>query len=106
MIRLPSSGVRPQSSAVRRPSSRSLVIAAGRLEATIAFEPNVVDFFVSAAELLSVPKSLTAIYGIVFASPAPLSFADIEARLDLSKDSLSQQGLNHVDQSQYPSSRS
>ena len=36
------------------------------------------------------PKSVAAIYGIVFASPAPLSFAEIEARLDISKGSVSQ----------------
>jgi len=67
-----------------------LVIAAGRPAASVAFESDVVDFFVSAAELLGVPKSLAAIYGIVFASPTPLSFADIGARLDLSKGSVSQ----------------
>lgn len=49
-----------------------------------------VDFFVDAAELLGVPKSVAAIYGIVFASPAPLSFAEIESRLDISKGSVSQ----------------
>lgn len=49
-----------------------------------------VDFFVDAAELLGVPKSVAAIYGIVFASPAPLSFADIGSRLDISKGSVSQ----------------
>lgn len=49
-----------------------------------------VDFFVDAAELLGVPKSVAAIYGIVFASPAPLSFADIGSRLDISQGSVSQ----------------
>lgn len=49
-----------------------------------------VDFFVDAAELLGVPKSVAAIYGIVFASPVPVSFADIESRLDISKGSVSQ----------------
>lgn len=48
-----------------------------------------VDFFVDAAELMGVPKSVAAIYGIVFASPVPLSFADIESRLDISKGSVS-----------------
>lgn len=47
-------------------------------------------FFVSIAEMLSVPKSLAAIYGILFASPVPLTFTEIEARLDLSKGSVSQ----------------
>lgn len=69
---------------------RSLVIGAGRSAVVVEFESDVVDFFVSAAELLGVPKSLAAIYGIVFASPAPLSFADVGTRLDLSKGSISQ----------------
>lgn len=56
----------------------------------MAFDAALVDFFVDAADLLGVPKSVAAIYGIVFASPVPLSFADIEARLDFSKGSVSQ----------------
>jgi DNA-binding transcriptional regulator GbsR (MarR family) len=55
----------------------------------VAFEQSVVDFFVDAAGLLGVPKSVAAIYGVVFASPVPLSFADIEARLNFSKGSIS-----------------
>lgn len=47
-------------------------------------------FFVEAAELLSVPKSVAAIYGICFASPKPLSFSDINTRLDISVGSISQ----------------
>lgn len=47
-------------------------------------------FFVDAADMLGVPKSVAAIYGICFASPEPLSFAEIEARLDISKGSISQ----------------
>lgn len=72
------------------PFGESLVIANGRTAEVVAFERQVVDFFVSAAELLGVPKSVAAIYGIVFASPTPLSFADIEERLDISKGSISQ----------------
>ena len=49
-----------------------------------------VDFFMDAAELLGVPKSVAAIYGIVFASPVALSFAGIGSRLDISKGSVSQ----------------
>jgi len=56
----------------------------------VAYEVGLVDFFVEAADLLGVPKSVAAIYGIVFASAEPLSFADIEARLDISKGSVSQ----------------
>jgi DNA-binding transcriptional regulator GbsR (MarR family) len=67
-----------------------LVLAADRPTDAVAFEAAMVDFFVDAAELLGVPKSVAAIYGIVFASPIPLSFAAIEARLDISKGSVSQ----------------
>ncbi len=55
-----------------------------------AFEVAVVAFFVDAADFLGVPKSVAAIYGICFASPAPLSFAEIEQKIDLSKGSISQ----------------
>ncbi len=72
------------------PSTHGLVLAAGRPGEVVAFEAQVVDFFVDAAEMLGVPKSVAAIYGIVFASPVPLSFAEIEARLDISKGSISQ----------------
>lgn len=64
--------------------------AHGRDAEVVAFERQVVDFFLSAADLLGVPKSVAIIYGIVFASPRPLSFAEIEARLDISKGSISQ----------------
>jgi HTH-type transcriptional regulator, glycine betaine synthesis regulator len=52
--------------------------------------PEVVDFFVSVTEMLGTPKSVAAIYGIVFASAEPLSFAEIESRLNISKGSVSQ----------------
>lgn len=67
-----------------------LVRGEGRAPEVVAFESQVVDFFVSAAEMLGVPKSVAAIYGVLFASPLPLSFATISARLDLSKGSISQ----------------
>lgn len=67
-----------------------LVLGAGRSVAVVAFESQVVEFFVAAAELLGVPKSVAAIYGVLFASPVPLSFAGIAERLDLSKGSISQ----------------
>jgi len=56
----------------------------------VGFEEAVVEFFVDAADLLGVPKSVAVLYGIVFASSQPLSFADIEARVTLSKGSISQ----------------
>lgn len=67
-----------------------LVVAGDREADVVAFERAVVNFFVEAASLLGVPKSVAAIYGIVFASATPLTFAEIEARLDISKGSISQ----------------
>ena len=66
------------------------VRAEGRAPEIVAFEESVVGFFVQAADLLGVPKSVAVLYGVVFASPRPLSFADIEQRLALSKGSISQ----------------
>ena len=68
----------------------SLVVSGDRDPETVAFETEMVAFFVDAAELLGVPKSVAAIYGIVFASPEPLSFSEIEERLVVSKGSVSQ----------------
>lgn len=67
-----------------------LVRAAGRANDVVAFEESVVCFFLEAAEVLGVPKSVAAIYGICFASPEPLSFADIDGRLEISQGSISQ----------------
>ena len=67
-----------------------LVLPGNRQTEMVAFENAMVDFFLDAAGLLGAPKSVAAIYGIVFASPSPLSFAEIEARLDISKGSISQ----------------
>lgn len=79
------------SRAARPPAAGSgLVLAADRPPGIVAFESSLVAFFVEAAELLGVPRSVAAIYGIVFASPVPLSFADIAARLDISNGSVSQ----------------
>jgi HTH-type transcriptional regulator, glycine betaine synthesis regulator len=67
-----------------------VALAVGRTEDVVTFEQDVVDFFVEAAGILGVPRSVAAIYGIVFASPEALGFADIDARLDISKGSVSQ----------------
>ena len=42
------------------------------------------------AEVLSVPRSIAEIYGLLYISPTPLRFADIEQRLSLSKGSVSE----------------
>ncbi len=72
------------------PKARDLLQKQERSASAVGFEEAVVEFFVDAADLLGVPKSVAVLYGIVFASPQPLSFADIEARGTLSKGSISQ----------------
>ena len=68
--------------------------AAGAVSATPpALEPvqaRFIELFVAAAEVLGVPRSLGEIYGVLYASPRPLSFQDIVDRLALSKGSVSQ----------------
>lgn len=71
-------------------SGIALIAPGTRPDEVVAFEVEVVGFFVDAAELLGVPKSVAAIYGIVFSSPNPLSFSEIEERLVISKGSVSQ----------------
>lgn len=72
-----------------RRSKRQLVIADGRAADAVAFEQEMVGFFVDAAEILGVPKSVAAIYGICFASAEPLGFTEIQQRLDISAGSIS-----------------
>jgi DNA-binding transcriptional regulator GbsR (MarR family) len=67
-----------------------LVRSDGRAPEVVAFEESVVEFFLEAAELLGVPKSLAAIYGICFASPEPLCYSDVRERLNVSAGSVSQ----------------
>jgi hypothetical protein len=81
-LRSPTIGVRSASS--------GWVLAGDRPAGTVQFEEEMVSFFVDAAELLGVPKSVAAIYGIIFASPSPLSFSEISSRLDFSNGSISQ----------------
>ncbi len=67
-----------------------LIRADGRPTDVVAFEEAVVAFFLETAEILGVPKSLAAIYGVIFASPVPLSFSEVQERLDISAGSISQ----------------
>jgi len=71
-------------------AASGVVRGEGREADLVEFEESVVGFFVDAADLLGVPKSVAILYGIIFASPEPLSFAEIEQRLVLSKGSISQ----------------
>ena len=55
------------------------------------FQSECVAFFAEAVQIFGlVPKSVGQIYGLLFASPEPLSFSDIVERLDISKGSASQ----------------
>ena len=54
------------------------------------FEREIVDVFVGLAHAVGLPKSYGEIYGLLFASPRPLSFGAIQERLELSKGSVSQ----------------
>jgi DNA-binding transcriptional regulator GbsR (MarR family) len=76
--------------AVPAEQSSGLVRSGDRLPEAVAFDEAMVEFFLKAADLLGIPKSVAAIYGICFASPDPLCFSDIEERLDISRGSISQ----------------
>lgn len=62
------------------------------------FERECVGLFSEFLHVLGVPNSIGAIYGLLFASPEPLCFADIVERLGASKGSVSQ-GLTFLRQS-------
>lgn len=62
----------------------------GRSREAVAFELEVISFFYDGAEIVGAPKSLGLIYGLCFATATPLTFADIENRLSISKGSISQ----------------
>ena len=53
-------------------------------------ETAVIGIFVQMIQAIGMPRSLGEIYGLLFATPYPLSFQDIQDRLDLSKGSVSQ----------------
>jgi HTH-type transcriptional regulator, glycine betaine synthesis regulator len=67
-----------------------LVRRGGRADEVVAFEEAMVDYFVQAADMLGVPKSVAAIYAICFANIEPLGFAEINERLEISVGSISQ----------------
>ncbi len=55
-----------------------------------AFQAECGQFFAEAVQVFGVPKSVGLIYGLLYASPTPLSFSDIVERLEISKGSASQ----------------
>jgi DNA-binding transcriptional regulator GbsR (MarR family) len=64
----------------------------------LVFERECVSLFSEFLHVLGVPKSIGAIYGLLYAVPQPLCFADIVERLEMSKGSVSQ-GLTFLRQS-------
>lgn len=54
------------------------------------FESECIEFFVQVVQVIGVQKSIGQIYGLIFASKAPLAFTDIVDRLKISKGSVSQ----------------
>jgi hypothetical protein len=71
-----------------RPVAARSSNAAG--EGSVDFERECVDFFAEVVQVAGVAKSVGQIYGLLFASPEPLSFSDIVERLQVSKGSASQ----------------
>jgi DNA-binding transcriptional ArsR family regulator len=57
---------------------------------SLNFEGECVELFAGVVYALGVPRSVGQIYGLLYASPVPLSFSDIVERLDISKGSASQ----------------
>lgn len=53
------------------------------------WEVALIDSFVRAATLIGLPRSIGEIYGLLYCSPDPLTFDDIEARLGISRGSVS-----------------
>ena len=55
-----------------------------------SFARECIELFAEVVYALGLPRSIGQIYGLLYASPAPLSFSDIVERLDISKGSASQ----------------
>ena len=49
-----------------------------------------IDFFVRAASLIGLPRSIGEIYGLLFCTPQALTFDELVERLQISKGSVSQ----------------
>jgi HTH-type transcriptional regulator, glycine betaine synthesis regulator len=65
-------------------------VAEGESAPLTPLEREILDFFVTLAQGLGLPRSLGEIYGLAYASEEPISFAEVCGRLRLSKGSASQ----------------
>jgi hypothetical protein len=54
------------------------------------FARECIELFAEVVYALGLPRSIGEIYGLIYASPEPLSFSDIVERLEISKGSASQ----------------
>jgi len=54
------------------------------------FQSECIELFAEVVYALGLPRSIGQIYGLLYASPVPLSFSDIVERLEISKGSASQ----------------
>lgn len=57
------------------------------IRALSEFQVEAIELFVRAAAVLSLPRSLAQIYGLLFTTPEPLSIDDITLRLAISRGS-------------------
>lgn len=55
-----------------------------------AIDERLLSYFQDGVRLLGLPKSVGEIYGVLYASPAPLTMIDLVSRLGISKGSASQ----------------
>lgn len=94
LVRDSSLGTR--SSPTRRASEPDVSLPAPGSVLPADYESGLVDIFADLAELFGNPKSYGQIYGLLFASEAPMSMEEIAQRLDISQGSTSQ-GLRQLE---------
>ena len=56
----------------------------------LTIDQRLISFFRDGAKIIGLPASVGEIFGLLFASPKPLTMADLVERLDISKGSASQ----------------
>lgn len=76
-------------------TTRSVGSALAEGDVSPAFREECVQFFGDLVQVFGLGRSVGQIYGLLFASPRPLSFTDIAESLDISRGSTSQ-GLNFL----------
>jgi hypothetical protein len=85
-----------RSSPTRRASEPDVSLPAPGSVLPADYESGLVDIFADLAELFGNPKSYGQIYGLLFASEAPMSMEEIAQRLEISQGSTSQ-GLRQLE---------